>query len=264
MRGNESGRLKLPRYRAGKSISARRSQPFAWTEPQFDGEAGGFPFHLLPCASTVFYDGSTAHLPWLQEMPDPLTSAMWSNWIEINPTTAGRLQVATHDMVEVTSRHGSVHAPVVVTPGIAPDIVAMPIGQGHESFTRYASHRGSNPISILAPMMEPQTGAMAWGATRVRITRVSDGRGELILLRAASSSTRTSIGDVQGAERKFDRASSRAVGHGGRSRPMYRLRRMRDSVPRGKQHPHRWSGSGGARARHALASCGALLGRRIS
>jgi anaerobic selenocysteine-containing dehydrogenase len=114
-------------------------------------------------------------------MPDPLTSAMWSNWIEINPTTARRLQVATHDLVEVTSRHGSVRAPVIVTPGIAPDIVAMPIGQGHESFTRYASQRGSNPISILAPVIEPQTRALAWGATRVRITRVNDARGELVL-----------------------------------------------------------------------------------
>ena len=164
---------------ADRPASAALPSPVSWVAPQFDGEPGEFPFHLLPCASTAFYDGSTAHLPWLQEMPDPLTSAMWSNWIEINPTTAGRLQVATHDIVKVASRHGSVLAPVLVTPGIAPDIVAMPIGQGHESFTRYASQRGSNPIAILAPVTEPRTGALAWGATRVRVTRVSEGSGEL-------------------------------------------------------------------------------------
>lgn len=164
-----------------KATGSTGSAPIAWTEPQFDGETGAFPFHLLPYASTAFYDGSTAHLPWLQEMPDPLTSAMWSNWIEVNPTTAARLGIATHDIVEIASQHGSVHAPVVVTPGIAPEVVAMPIGQGHESFTRYASNRGSNPISILAPMTESHTGALAWGATRVRVTRVSGGRGELIL-----------------------------------------------------------------------------------
>jgi menaquinone reductase, molybdopterin-binding-like subunit len=161
--------------------------PIRWVEPQFDGEAGDFPLHLLPYASTAFYDGSTAHLPWLQEMPDPLTTAMWSTWIEISPRTAERLQVATHDVVEITSRHGSVQAPVVVTPGIAPDVVAMPLGQGHESFTRYASKRGSNPISILAPVTEPRTGALAWGATRVRITRARDGDGELILFAGSAS-----------------------------------------------------------------------------
>jgi anaerobic selenocysteine-containing dehydrogenase len=160
---------------------ASAAAPQAWAEPQFDGAAEEFPFHLLPYASSALYDGSIAHLPWLQEMPDPLTSAMWSNWIEINPATAGRLQVTTGDMVEIGSRHGSVRAPVVMTPGIAPDVVAMPIGQGHETFTRYASQRGSNPVAILAPVTEPQTGALAWAATRVQIKRISDGNGELIL-----------------------------------------------------------------------------------
>jgi anaerobic selenocysteine-containing dehydrogenase len=107
-------------------------------------------------------------------MPDPMTSAMWSNWVEINPRTAERLQVATGDIVEIASQHGSVRAPAVITPGIAPDVVAMPVGQGHEEFTRYASGRGSNPIAILAPVVEPETRALAWAATRVKVTRVGD------------------------------------------------------------------------------------------
>ena len=37
-----------------------------------------------PTPSQAFFDGSLAHLPWLQELPDPLTSAMWSSWVEIN------------------------------------------------------------------------------------------------------------------------------------------------------------------------------------
>ena len=31
----------------------------------------------------------------------------------------------------------------------------MAVGQGHTNFTRYASNRGVNPISILAPLMIP-------------------------------------------------------------------------------------------------------------
>jgi anaerobic selenocysteine-containing dehydrogenase len=152
-----------------------------WTAPVFDGAPDAYPFHLLPYASTAFYDGSSAHLPWLQEMPDPMTSAMWSNWIEINPRTAEQLQVRTGDVVEIASQHGSVQAPVVITPGIAPDIVAMPVGQGHETFTRYASGRGSNPIAILAPIAEARTGGLAWAATRVKVTRAGAGAGALIL-----------------------------------------------------------------------------------
>jgi len=54
------------------------------------------------------------------------------------------------------------------------------MGQGHETFTRYASGRGANPISILAPVSEPETGALAWAATRVKVTKVA-GNEKLIL-----------------------------------------------------------------------------------
>jgi anaerobic selenocysteine-containing dehydrogenase len=150
-------------------------------EAVFDGDAAQYPFHFLPYASQAFLDGSLAHLPWLQEMPDPISTAMWSTWVEINPQTADRLGVAQGDMIEITSAHGTVHAPAVIFPGIAPDIVAMPTGQGHETFTRYASGRGSNPVSILAPVVEAETGALAWAATRVKIAKASEGKGELIL-----------------------------------------------------------------------------------
>ena len=158
----------------------------AMAPPRFDGDAAQYPFHFLPYPSPAFLDGSLAHLPWLQEMPDPLTSAMWSQWVEINPTTAGRLGVRDGDVVEVASAHGAVRAPAVITPGLAPDIIAMPVGQGHQMFTRFASGRGENPVALLAPIAETATGALAWAATRVRATRVGDPDGRLILFAGAS------------------------------------------------------------------------------
>ena len=153
--------------------------PVALTEPQFDGSPQDFPFHLLPFASTMLYDGSLAHLPWMQESPDPLATAMWGTWVEINPQAAERLGIRQGDLVEIASQHGKIQAPALLSPGIAPDVVAMPVGQGHENFGRYASHRGANPIAILSPTVEPETGALAWAATRVKISRI--GEGKLIL-----------------------------------------------------------------------------------
>ena len=147
----------------------------------FDGAANQYPFHFLPFASQAFLDGSTAHLPWLQELPDVISTAMWSSWVEVNPATAARLGVAEGDIVEVASKHGTLRAPALVSPGIAPDLIAMPVGQGHETFTRYASGRGQNPLRILAPVTEPETGTLAWAATRVKIARVSAPAGDLIL-----------------------------------------------------------------------------------
>jgi anaerobic selenocysteine-containing dehydrogenase len=154
---------------------------FRRTQPEFDGDPAQYPFHFLPYPSNQFLDGSLAHLPWLQEMPDPLTSAMWSSWVEINPQTAGRLGIAQGDLVEVTSQHGTLRSAAYLSPGIAPDVIAMPAGQGHATYTRYASGRGENPVDLLAPMTEETTGAVAWAATRVKVARVGEGDGRLIL-----------------------------------------------------------------------------------
>jgi len=147
--------------------------------PQFDGGTDQYPFHFLPFASQLLYDGSLAHLPWLQETPDPLSTAMWGSWVEINPATAAKLMIKQGDLVQVTSPHGSLEAPALITPGIAPDVIAMPVGQGHENFTRYATGRGANPISILSPALVEGTGSLAWASTRVKVQAV--GRGKLIL-----------------------------------------------------------------------------------
>jgi len=173
-----------PRPAAGRApATAAPATPnaTALSEARFDGDAAEYPFHFLPYPSNQFLDGSLAHLPWLQEMPDPLTSAMWSSWVEINPTTAARLGIAEGDVVEVASAHGTVRTAAYISPGIAPDVLAMPAGQGHTTFTRYASGRGENPVDLLSPLTEPVTGAVAWAATRVKLTRVGEEDGRLVL-----------------------------------------------------------------------------------
>jgi anaerobic selenocysteine-containing dehydrogenase len=166
---------------AGTVAASPEPGPVTFTAPQFDGEAAQYPFHFLPYASNAFLDGSLAHLPWLQEMPDPLTSAMWSSWVEINPATAERLGIGQGDVVEVASAHGTLRTGAMISPGIAPDLVAMPAGQGHRTFTRYASGRGESPVDLLAPVADATTGALAWAATRVRVSRVGPPDGRLIL-----------------------------------------------------------------------------------
>jgi molybdopterin-containing oxidoreductase family iron-sulfur binding subunit len=69
----------------------------------------------------------------------------------------------------------------MIFPGIAPNVVAMPVGNGHETFTRFASGRGANPIAILAPLMVEPTNSLAWAATRVKIARAGDADGSLIM-----------------------------------------------------------------------------------
>jgi anaerobic selenocysteine-containing dehydrogenase len=135
----------------------------------FTGDSNVYPFVLHPYLSNALYDGRGANLPWMQELPDPLTSVVYGSWVEMNPLTAEKLGLSEGDLVKVESPHGEITAPVFVYPGIMPDVIAMPIGQGHAQFGRYAKNRGVNPISILAPLMDPDSGSLAWGGTRVKI-----------------------------------------------------------------------------------------------
>jgi anaerobic selenocysteine-containing dehydrogenase len=160
---------------AASSFNAVKNQ-----EAEFAGSVGEYPFYFLPYATPQFYDGRHANLPWMQEIPEVLSTGMWSTWVEINPRAAATLQIEQGDLVEVASPHGKVRAPALLSPGIAADVIGIPVGQGHEEYGRYASGRGANPIKMLAPQVEPATGALAWAGTRVSITKV--GKGELVLL----------------------------------------------------------------------------------
>lgn len=137
--------------------------------PSFVGDVIEFPYHLYPYPHLGLSDGRGANLPWLQEMPDPMTTACWQTWVEVNPETAHNLGVENNDVVKIISKSGEIEAVVVEFPGIRPNVVAIPVGQGHSDYGRYAQGRGSNPVDLLAPVIDPQAGTLAWGATRVRV-----------------------------------------------------------------------------------------------
>jgi molybdopterin-containing oxidoreductase family iron-sulfur binding subunit len=105
---------------------------------------------LIAYPSYALYDGRAANRPWLQELPDPVTKLTWGTWIEIHPETAGQLGIAEGDYVEVASPAGSVAVPAYLYPGLRPDVVAMPMGQGHTAYGRYANGRGVNVLDLLS------------------------------------------------------------------------------------------------------------------
>ncbi len=148
--------------------------PTSATAPTFAGDPGAYPYHLIPFTSMALSDGSGANLPWLQSLPDPLTTMTWTTWIEINPKTAKELGIQEGDVLSVESPNGVIRVPAYIYPAIPPNVVAIPIGQGHTSYGRYAAKRGQNVLSILAPVKDSETGGFAWAATRVKLTKTGD------------------------------------------------------------------------------------------
>ena len=114
----------------------------------FAGDAAQMPFMLHLYASPAFADGRTAHLPWLQEMPDPMTTVMWGSWVEINPEIAHKLEIHEGDVLTIASPQGTIELPAFLYPGLRPDVIAIPVGQGHTQLGRYAQNIGANPLRI--------------------------------------------------------------------------------------------------------------------
>jgi anaerobic selenocysteine-containing dehydrogenase len=167
-------------------------EPLPVVGARFEGDPVNYPYHLHPYPTPGLSDGRGAHLPWLQELPESMTTARWQTWVEINPQTALHLGVENNDVVQVISPRGEIEVPVVVFPGIRPDVVAIPVGRGHTDYGRYAAGRGRNPIELLAPVTDDDTGALAWGATRVRIV-TTDRKYELARVESLDGEGRESI-----------------------------------------------------------------------
>ncbi len=152
---------------------ARREMAPTFQTPSLLGREGDRVFYLVPFLSNSLLDGRGAHLPWLQAAPDPLTTVTWQTWIEINARVAGDMGLKEGDVVRIVSPENVIEAIVYPHPAVPPDVVGVPIGQGHAPGLQYATRegeeRGTNPISILAPEVDRETGALAWAATRVLV-----------------------------------------------------------------------------------------------
>jgi len=105
---------------------------------------------LVTFAHPYFYDGRGADKPWLQELPEPMTQAVWDPWVALHPNTAQKLGLKKNDVAEISTAHGAIDALVHIDPHLWPQAVAIPIGQGHTSYGRYANGRGGNTWQLLA------------------------------------------------------------------------------------------------------------------
>ena len=145
-------------------------------DSRFEGDAEGFPLQLQPFESVKMADGRGANRPWLQELPDPMSTVMWSSWAELSPGDAERLGVVDGDRLRLESPTGSVEVPAVVDPAVRPGLIGMPLGQGHREYGRYARARGANPLDLVGRLQVDLASAPAWAATRVRVERIGPGR----------------------------------------------------------------------------------------
>jgi len=147
------------------------SKPIELDAAEFEGKGD---FTLLPFISPVLGEAG-ANKPWLQEIPDPTTTVTWNTWVEINPETAKELGIENDDVVKIVSDVGEIEAAVYQYPAIRPDAIAVPFGQGHTAYGRYAQGRGANPFDLLGLKFNG-AGDLVFAGMKVRIEKTGERR----------------------------------------------------------------------------------------
>lgn len=180
-----------------------------------DSERSGVAqLHVLPFMSVKSFDGRAANRPWMQEIPDPMSTVAWDAWAEVHPDTAAKLGLEKDDIVQIRTDYGEVNVGVYLTPYVNAGVVALPIGQGHTAYGRYArecSNTG-NVMNLLPKLaVKGADGIAMFGAT----AKVKKGIGaaKMLILQGHDSQMGRGIGktefvkiDSDGNTVKSDRA----------------------------------------------------------
>ena len=113
--------------------SAKPPAPLAdlnFSPPSPPARKGEKAFHFFAYPTLQFFDGRSAGLPFLQELPDPLTEITWGGWVEIDPQTARERGIEKGDLLILRSPHGEVKAPAYPYPAFPQGCWPCPSARG--------------------------------------------------------------------------------------------------------------------------------------
>jgi len=108
--------------------------------PPAETPGGDFPFYLTTGRVVYQYlsGNQTRRLAFLNsQAPEP--------WVEIHPTAAGRLGIASEDVVRVRTPRGAMELRALVTPTIRPDTLFIPFHYGHRQAVNQLTNAAVDP-----------------------------------------------------------------------------------------------------------------------
>lgn len=110
--------------------------------PKFNGGASHFPLQMALYESIAMGDGANANNPWAQELPDPVSSVTWDNFLNVAPKTAEAMNIQENDVVLVDNGNFKAELPVHVQPGMHPGVVSSAVGWGRRAVGKVGNGAG--------------------------------------------------------------------------------------------------------------------------
>jgi len=104
----------------------------------------GSGFELVVYENGTVGNGSQSNNPLLQELPDPITKAVWDHYVTISPKDATEINFKEAKTVyaNVTANGKTVKLPALVQPGQAPGTIGIPLGYGRTKAGKVADAVG--------------------------------------------------------------------------------------------------------------------------
>jgi molybdopterin-containing oxidoreductase family iron-sulfur binding subunit len=97
----------------------------------------------------IGHGGAWSNNPWLLEMPDPITRAVWDNYLCVSPKRAKELDAELTGFTEIETKKRvasikgangvTIAMPVIVVPGMHNDVVAIATGYGRDKMVGRAA-----------------------------------------------------------------------------------------------------------------------------
>lgn len=124
---------------AAATIDTTSTTVAAAATPASNNTSGGYEVIVFPSVA-IGHGGAWSNNPWLQETPDPITKVTWDSYVMMSPKTAKEhfdAELTSINQVDPKKRvvkikvgNKEVSLPVVVTPGMHHNVVAIPVGYG--------------------------------------------------------------------------------------------------------------------------------------
>lgn len=119
-------------------------------------------------------DGRGAHLPVLQDIGDGMTTIAWDSWLAIHPDTATKLHIKRNQLVELTTEAGTIKVAAFPLPGIHPDALIVPRGNGHKGGSKISGGVGVDPLVVYPKAKDELSASPKTSDISVKITPTNE------------------------------------------------------------------------------------------
>lgn len=122
-------------------------------------------FELFLYENATVGNGSQANNPLLQELPDPITKAVWEHYVTVAPADAAGIDFteAKTRFATISVNGRTVRLPMLIQPGQTPGTLGIPLGYGRTKAGKVADGLGVNVYPFAAMV----NGSLSFQCTNV-------------------------------------------------------------------------------------------------